>query len=104
MKRSLILLSACLGLTAGAASACPWAGGAYSFKESGIYGEFTVTADCSQMTWKRLSDPETVPLERTKHGWLGKLKKVDAELLDNGHSIRLYDSGLMRQTKVEPKS
>lgn len=85
------------------ALACPWAGGSYEFREHGIYGDFTVNGDCTQMTWSRLTDePETTAMERTKAGWKGALSKGEVELLENGHNLRLTGfGGAMRQTKAE---
>ncbi|TMV04771.1 hypothetical protein FGK63_16945 [Ruegeria sediminis] len=106
MKQLLSLTTFCLGLAAVPAfaqEACPWAGGEYSFKEHGVYGDFTVNADCTELVWSRLSDgPETSALEKTKHGWKGELEKADFELLDNGHSLRITGTGgAMRQTRAE---
>ncbi len=106
MKRPLTLLALCIGVTAGpalAADTCPWAGGSFDFKENGIYGELDVNADCTQLVWKRVDEPQTTALTRTKNGWKGELERVDVELLENGKSLRIYDGGVMRQTSVKPK-
>ena len=106
MKRPLLSIFASLGFFTASnvmATACPWASGAYDFKENGIYGEFDVNGDCTQMVWKRLQEPETTALKKTKDGWRGELTKVDVVLLENGHSIRIFDGGIMRQTLVKPK-
>ncbi|WP_164660790.1 hypothetical protein [Tropicibacter sp. Alg240-R139] len=89
-----------------AVSACPWASGGYAFSEHGIYGDFTVNADCTEIVWSRLSDgPETSALERTKHGWAGELEKADIELLDNGENLRITGTGgAMRQVRAERKN
>ncbi|MEX0283667.1 MAG: hypothetical protein AB3N23_03560 [Paracoccaceae bacterium] len=104
MRFTLPVLTA-LGLTAlsSTAHACAWAGGDYSFKENGIYGELRVNADCTEIWWKRLEEPETVPLARTDDGWRGELERVDVELLENGHSLRIFDGGVMRSARAEPK-
>ncbi|GAB5436042.1 hypothetical protein [Falsiruegeria mediterranea] len=90
----------------GAAFACPWASGDYAFSEHGVYGDFTVNADCTEMVWSRLSDgAETTALERTKHGWAGELEKADVELLDNGKNLRITGTGgAMRQARAERKN
>ena len=109
MKRHLSLIALCLGIAASpalAADNCPWAGGEYAFKEHGIYGDFTINSDCTEMVWNRLSDgPETAALERSKDGWKGKLEKARVELLENGHNLRVTgDGGAMRQTKATRKN
>lgn len=95
-------LIAALILGPAQAAACAWAGGAYSFSERGVYGDFTVNDDCTQMVWDRSSDgPETTALTRSKDGWKGALEKVEVELLENGHNLRLTDrGGPTRQTKA----
>ncbi len=95
------------GLTiSGAAFACPWASGEYAFSERGIYGDFTVNAECTEMVWSRLSDgAETAALKRTKNGWAGELEKADVELLDNGKNLRITGTGgAMRQVRAERKN
>ena len=108
MKLRLSLTALCLSLTvapAFAAETCPWAGGEYSFKESGIYGDFSINSDCTTMVWSRLNEPETTVLERSKGGWKGRLTKVRVELLENGHNLRITgDGGVMRQTKATRKN
>ncbi|MFC3615812.1 hypothetical protein ACFORG_18840 [Lutimaribacter marinistellae] len=106
MKNTLLFATIGVALAAGPAlaqSACPWAGGQYEFKEHGIYGDFTVNADCSQMTWSRLSDePETSAMVRSKNGWEGSLDKADFELLDDGTHLRITgNGGAMRQTRAK---
>ncbi len=106
MKSLLLLATLGAGLATGPAFAqatCPWAGGEYSFNEHGIYGDFTVNADCSELTWSRLSDdPETSALVRSENGWKGSLTKADFELLNNGHNLRITgDGGAMRQTSAK---
>lgn len=105
MKRPLALAALCLGLAtpAMAADTCPWSDGQYAFREHGIYGDFAVNGDCTELVWDRLSNaPETTTLERSKHGWKGKLSKADVELLDNGESLRLTSTGgAMRQVKAK---
>lgn len=105
MSRLLALSALCLTLAtpALAADSCAWSGGEYEFKEHGIYGNFSVNADCTEMTWSRLSDaPETSALERSKDGWKGSLSKADFELLENGESLRITgDGGAMRQTRAK---
>lgn len=103
MNRFLRLTTLCLGLAtlpALAAEACPWAGGAYKFRDHGVYGDFTVNANCTQLVWSRLTDePETTALERTKHGWKGELSKASFVLLENGTSLRITGvGGVMRQS------
>ncbi|MBE1285063.1 MAG: hypothetical protein GJ676_17255 [Rhodobacteraceae bacterium] len=74
--------------------ACPWAGGAFEFREHGINGDFVVNADCTELVWDRLSDgPETAALARTKNGWKGELEKADVELLEDGEHLRLTGTG-----------
>lgn len=109
MKRHLSLMTLCLGLAAASAHAdetCLWAGGEYRFSEHGIYGDFSINGDCTEMVWSRLSDgPETTALERSKNGWKGRLTKVRVELLENGRSLRITgDGGVMRQTKATRKN
>ena len=109
MKRHLSLIALCFGMTAApafAADTCLWAGGDYSFSEHGIYGDFTINGDCTEMVWSRLSDgPETTALEKSKDGWKGRLEKVRVELLENGRNLRLTgDGGVMRQTKATRKN
>ncbi|MBO9450600.1 hypothetical protein J7426_10050 [Tropicibacter sp. R16_0] len=106
MKRLSTLSFIGAMLIAGAASACPWASGDYAFSEAGIYGDFTVNADCTEMVWDRSSDgPETAALERTKHGWKGELEKADVELLENGENLRVTgNGGAMRQVRAERKN
>ncbi|KUJ80839.1 hypothetical protein AVO45_07365 [Ruegeria marisrubri] len=108
MKKSLSLTALCLGLMAAPALAqdCPWAGGEYEFKEHGVYGDFTVNADCTELTWTRLSDsPETSALTRTKNGWEGELSKADFELLDSGKFLRITGTGgAMRQVSAKRKN
>ncbi|MGB1389409.1 MAG: hypothetical protein ACPG61_11035 [Paracoccaceae bacterium] len=107
MKRPLYLMSFCaalVALPAISASACPWAGGDYSFKEHGIYGTFTVNGSCSEIVWSRLSDgPETQPLEKSKHSWSANMNKAKVELLENGSSLRVSDyGGISRQFTAKP--
>ena len=103
MKRYLVPLSLALAVQpALSATACPWAGGSYSFRESGVYGELSVNGNCTEMRWKRLKEPEITTLKRTRAGWKGKLKRVDVELLENGRSLRIFDTGVMRQVSVKP--
>ena len=106
MKRLSTLSFVGAMLISGAASACPWASGDYAFSEAGIYGDFTVNADCTEMVWDRSSDgPETAALERTKHGWKGELEKADVELLENGENLRVTgNGGAMRQVRAERKN
>lgn len=108
MRRTLTLTAFCLTLSTlpGLVAACPWAGGDYAFKDHGIYGDFTVNADCTELVWNRLSDgPETTVLERTKNGWKGSLSKADVELLDNGSNLRITGTGgAMRQSSAERKN
>ena len=97
MKRPLYLMSFCaalVALPAISASACPWAGGDYSFKEH----------SCSEIVWSRLSDgPETQPLEKSKHGWSANMNKAKVELLENGSSLRVSDyGGISRQFTAKP--
>ncbi len=106
MKPRIYLMALGLGLASFAATsapACPWAGGEYEFREHGIYGDFTVNADCTELVWSRLSDaPETSALEKSKAGWKGELSKARFELLENGHNLRITgDGGAMRQTKAK---
>ncbi|MCV2889242.1 hypothetical protein [Ruegeria aquimaris] len=105
MTRLFTLSALCLGLSTPvlAADACAWADGQYSFSEHGIYGDFAVNGDCTELVWDRLSNaPETTALERSKHGWKGKLSKADVELLDNGDSLRVTGTGgAMRQVKAK---
>lgn len=104
MKQPLFLTALCLslvGATAYSADACPWAGGDYTFRDSGIDGTFTVNGDCTQLVWSRLSEPETTALTRSKHGWVGNLTKVKVELLENGRNLRVTgDGGAMRQSNA----
>lgn len=92
--------------TAAAQDACPWAGGEYEFKEHGIYGDFTVNADCTEMVWSSLSDgPETSALERSKDGWKGELERARFELLENGKNLRITGhGGAMRQSNATRKN
>lgn len=83
---------------------CAWAGGEYSFSDSGVYGELSVNEDCSHMTWKRRQTPETVPLERTRDGWKGRLERAHVELLENGRSLRISDGGVLRHSTAERKN
>ncbi|SDC20061.1 hypothetical protein [Ruegeria marina] len=105
MKPLLALPAICLCLAAPAlaADACPWADGQYAFSEHGIYGDFAVNADCTELVWDRLSNaPETTPLERSRDGWKGALSKADVELLENGEHLRLTSTGgAMRQVKAK---
>lgn len=107
MKRLWSPMSFCaalVALPAISASACPWAGGNYSFKEHGIYGTFTVNGSCSEIVWSRLSDgPETQPLEKSKNGWSANMNKAKVELLENGTSLRVSDyGGVSRQFTAKP--
>jgi hypothetical protein len=109
MKPRFYLMALGFGLTSVAAtyaSACPWADGEYAFKEHGIYGDFTVNSDCSELVWTRLSDnSETSALEKSKDGWTGELSKARFELLENGKNLRITgDGGAMRQTKARRKN
>lgn len=106
MKRTLPLIALCAGFASGplaAAGPCPWAGGEYAFKEHGIDGNFSVDGDCTQLVWDRLSDgAETTALTPSKDGWVGKLSKVQVELLENGHNLRITAyGGATRQSKAE---
>ncbi len=106
MKPLFTLTALALGLATTSVAAdetCAWAGGAYSFSDHGIYGDFTVNADCTEMVWSRLSDgSETSALTRSKQGWKGELDKADFELLENGHSLRLTgNGGVMRASKAK---
>lgn len=109
MKKSLVVTTLCLGLAALPALAdetCAWAGGEYAFKDHGIYGDFTVNADCTELVWSRLKDaPETTALEKTKKGWKGALNKASFELLENGESLRITGvGGVMRSSKAARKN
>ncbi len=109
MKHYLCTAALCLSASAVPAFAdetCPWAGGEYEFKEHGIYGDFTVNGDCTQLVWSRLSDgPETTALAKTNGGWEGKLEKVDVELLENGRNLRITgNGGAMRQASAKRKN
>ncbi|MCE8511212.1 hypothetical protein KBY22_00790 [Ruegeria pomeroyi] len=103
MTRLLSYAALCL-VTATTAEACPWASGTFEFREHGIYGNFAVNGDCTELVWDRLSNaPETTALERSKHGWAGKLAKADVELLDNGENLRVTGTGgAMRQVRAKP--
>lgn len=106
MQHHLPLIALCAGLASAlavAAEACPWAGGIYSFNEHGIYGDFSVNADCTEIVWDRLSDgPETSALTRSRDGWAGELAKVEVELLANGHNLRVTGyGGPMRQVQAK---
>lgn len=96
-------LSALLVAAASASHACPWAGGQYKFSEHGVYGNFTVNDNCTQLVWSRSNDgPETTSLQRTKHGWKGTLEKADFELQENGHSLTISDpGGVSRHARAE---
>ena len=107
MKRPLSLMSLCAALAAlpaVSASACPWAGGSYTFKEHGVYGTFTVNGGCTEIVWSRLSDgPETQPLEKSKNGWSANMNKAKVELMENGSSMRVADyGGVARQFTAKP--
>ncbi len=108
MTHRISLIAACFALTlvsASVASACAWPGGAYSFKDHGIYGDFTINGDCTEMVWSRLSDgPETAALVRTKHGWKAELSKAAVELMENGHSLRVNDYGGVSRTSTAQRT
>ena len=86
-----------LGLSAAPAFAqdsCPWAGGEYSFRDHGIYGDFVVNADCTELVWSRIADSdENTAMERTNDGWKGSLSKADFVLLENGRNLRITGVG-----------
>ena len=107
--RSFAFIPLSLAVVAGpawAASDCPWAGGQYAFSDHGVYGDFTVNADCTELVWERIKDqPETTVLERTKAGWSGELSKASFELLENGRNLRLVGSGgLARSSSAKRKN
>lgn len=106
MRRHLFLISLGAGLLAAPAfaqDACPWAGGDYAFRDHGIYGGFVVDAECTQMTWSRLSDgTETSALERTDAGWAGELERATFVLLDDGEHVNLKVlGGAQRRSRVD---
>lgn len=105
MKHLFPRTALCLAMVAAPAlaAACPWADGTYHFSEHGIYGDFTVNANCTQLVWSRSSDgPETTSLQRTKRGWKGTLERADFELLENGHSLTISDpGGISRPARAE---
>ncbi|WP_425046435.1 hypothetical protein [Primorskyibacter sp. S87] len=105
MKRFVCIIAACAGLSSApvyAQDTCPWADGIYHFSSHGINGDFGVNADCTEMIWSRLSEPETAALTRTEFGWKGSLKNADVELLNNGHNLRVTEhGGMMRQSNAE---
>jgi len=103
LTASAFFVAATLG---SAVSACPWASGEYAFSDHGIYGDFTVNADCTELVWSRLSDgAETTALTRTKGGWKGALDKADVELLENGQNLRITgNGGAMRQSSAKRKN
>ncbi|MEX0337487.1 MAG: hypothetical protein AB3N11_00460 [Arenibacterium sp.] len=107
--RSFAFISLGLAILTGPAIAqgdCPWAGGNYAFSDHGIYGDFTVNADCTELVWERIKDqPETTALERTKSGWSGELSKASFELLENGKNLRLVgEGGLARSSNASRKN
>lgn len=109
MPRHLFLISFCAGFLAAPAfaqEACPWAGGDYAFRDHGIYGDFTVDAGCTQMTWSRLADgPETSALERTDRGWAGELERANFVLLEDGVHVNLKEvGGPQRRSRVDRKN
>lgn len=105
MKNRLALLAICFGCAAVPAVAqtdCPWAGGEYRFQDSGIYGDFSVNADCTELVWDRLTEPETTVLELGREGWSGNLTKVAVVLLSEGNRVQVTAyGGLTRRSTVE---
>lgn len=105
MKSKLLFATLSLGLAAAPAiaqSTCPWAGGEYRFSDHGIYGDFSVNADCTEVVWDRLTDPETSPLEMTRQGWSGKLSKVSVILLEDGDHVEVTAyGGITRRSKTD---
>jgi len=81
---------------------CPWAAGEYRFSESGIYGDFSVNADCTEMVWDRLTEPETTALEAANNGWSGELTKVAVVLLDDGDHVQVtVYGGQTRRVRIK---
>lgn len=108
MTRFVALSFVCFALSPLAAAAdtsCPWSGNSYAFADHGIYGDFVVDANCTQVTWDRLSDgPEVAPLERISGGWTGDLEKVRVKLLEDGEHVQLTAyGGISRRSRVDLK-
>lgn len=76
---------------------CPWANGEYHFSEQGIYGDFTVNSNCTEMVWKRLNDAEVTQLEVTSMGWTGSLSRVYVDLLEDGIHVQVTAHGGVTQ-------
>jgi hypothetical protein len=108
MKLRRLLVAIGVGLAAGpgfAQSACPWADGEYRFSNYGVYGDFQVNSDCTEVVWDHLTEPEVASLEETSDGWSGKLSKVSVVLLRDGDhlNVTVY-GGLSRRSKAERRN
>lgn len=104
MKSRLFLSVVWLGfisLPTHAQANCPWAGGEYRFSDHGIYGEFSVNGDCTELVWDRLSEPENTSLQVGDNGWFGELSKVAVVLLSDGDYVQVTAyGGISRKSKT----
>ena len=102
MKRFASFVSI-LSLCAGAASACPWAGGAYSGDERayGLKIAFTVNDACSEMSFQSsgnagfqpVDTPQTFALTPRHNHWEADINGARATFSPDGKWVEFFANG-----------